>query len=279
MMVALYSSVARAHAVAGGTWQLCRVPRSRSFPRPRFTNTGGREALLGRSGIRKNVLSWGMIRSHENESGDAQVEPKGEQTSDGDTDAHTSPILQSEDKISVTLADLDALLGIEEEKEDVSVKDESKPSIDFSPSVLEAIAEAEKARAEAAGGEDGLPKNVNDSIGRIVEQARKLSKENGETGTAGEEAMRQEFEQLLTVLTSPRGIDPDEITEMKEKVFGTQTFFVTEILPVVDFDQGILVRGNFRGDMTEKFAVVCQKIKDLYGTHLSCPGCRTCISP
>ena len=80
--------------------------------------------------------------------------------------------------------------------------------------------------------------------------------------------MRQEFEQLLTVLTSPRGIDPEEIAEMKEKVFGTQTFFVTEILPVVEFDQGILVRGNFRGDMTEKFGQVCDKVKDLYGMCL-----------
>ena len=82
-------------------------------------------------------------------------------------------MVRSQDKISETLADLDALLGIEEEKEEVPVEN-NKASIEFSPSVLEAIAEAEKARAEARGGEEGLPKNVNDSIGRIVEQARKL---------------------------------------------------------------------------------------------------------
>lgn len=206
-----------------------------------------------------NQLNTSRINSVEGDSG---IEPKGDsiQSSDGGID---SP---PEDRITETLADLDALLGIEEEKEEVAVVDEGKASIEFSPSVLEAIAEAEKARAEARGGEESLPKNVNDSIGRIVEQARKLSQENGETGTAGEEAMRQEFEQLLTVLTSPRGIDPEEIKEMKEKVFGTQTFFVTEILPVVEFEQGILVRGNFRGDVTEKFGQVCDKVKELYGT-------------
>jgi len=74
----------------------------------------------------------------------------------------------------------------------------------------------------------------------------------------------------LTVLTSPRGMDPDEIKEMKEKVFGTQTFFVTEILPTVEFDQGILVRGNFRGDKEEKFQEICKRIYDLYGTFRVC---------
>jgi hypothetical protein len=233
------------------------------------SNLRSRSLLQGRSlSYTNQLVPWNRIPVYHSTrikslGGDSGVEPKEEQSSDG----VDSGVVRSQDKISETLADLDALLGIEEEKEEVPVEN-NKASIEFSPSVLEAIAEAEKARAEARGGEEGLPKNVNDSIGRIVEQARKLSKENGETGTAGEEAMRQEFEQLLTVLTSPRGIDPEEIAEMKEKVFGTQTFFVTEILPVVEFDQGILVRGNFRGDMTEKFGQVCDKVKDLYGMCL-----------
>jgi len=46
--------------------------------------------------------------------------------------------------------------------------------------------------------------------GRIVEQARKLS-ESEKDSSAGEQAMRKEFEQLLTVLTGPRGMDKDEI--------------------------------------------------------------------
>ena len=43
-----------------------------------------------------------------------------------------------------------------------------------------------------------------------MEQARKLS-ESAEEGTAGEQAMRKEFEQLLTVLASPRSMDPEKI--------------------------------------------------------------------
>lgn len=46
--------------------------------------------------------------------------------------------------------------------------------------------------------------------GRIVEQARKLQ-ESDKDNTAGEQAMRTEFEQLLTVLTGPRGMDQDEV--------------------------------------------------------------------
>jgi len=48
--------------------------------------------------------------------------------------------------------------------------------------------------------------------GRIVEQARKLSDTETEDSTAGEQAMRKEFEQLLTVLTNPRGMGQEEIT-------------------------------------------------------------------
>lgn len=72
-----------------------------------------------------------------------------------------------EDRISQTLADLDALLGITEEKEEMNkeVKEESKAVIDVSPSVIKAIAEAEAERAKSAGtSEDDVSKNVNDSI-------------------------------------------------------------------------------------------------------------------
>lgn len=45
-----------------------------------------------------------------------------------------------------------------------------------------------------------------------MEQARKLSDTETEDSTAGEQAMRKEFEQLLTVLTNPRGMGQEEIT-------------------------------------------------------------------
>jgi len=79
------------------------------------------------------------------------------------------------DKISQTLADLDALLGIEETKEEEEEDKKSEANatdIGVSPSVIQAIAEAEAQRARnAAGGgtdeqDEALTKNVNDSIVR-----------------------------------------------------------------------------------------------------------------
>lgn len=44
---------------------------------------------------------------------------------------------------------------------------------------------------------------------------------------------------------------------------------MTEILPTTEFEQGILVRGNFRGDKTSKFEEICDKISQLYGATFS----------
>ena len=54
-------------------------------------------------------------------------------------------------------------------------------------------------------------------------------------------------------------------SELKEKVFGTTTFWVTEIVPTSDFEQGILVRGNFRGPIETKFEEICEGVAKLYG--------------
>lgn len=85
-------------------------------------------------------------------------------------------------------------------------------TVEISPEVLRVIAEAESRRAENAGASSPeVQKKVTDSIGRIVEQARKLSESGKEEGTAGEAAVRKEFENLLTVLTSPRGMSQEAI--------------------------------------------------------------------
>jgi len=163
---------------------------------------------------------------------------------------------KGDDQIQDTLADLDALLGIEEEpEEEVVTKTEvsagnvleylftplqlehsfwpSPPliypltvllilfyfqdptqdmTVEISPDVLKVIAEAESRRAENAGASSPeVQKKVTDSIGRIVEQARKLSESGKEESTAGEAAVRKEFENLLTVLTSPRGMSQEAI--------------------------------------------------------------------
>jgi len=56
-----------------------------------------------------------------------------------------------------------------------------------------------------------------------------------------------------------------ECREMKEKIFGTSTFWATEILPTAEFEQGILARGNFRGDKQQKFKEICERVSNLYG--------------
>ena len=145
-------------------------------------------------------------------------------------------------------------------------------AIDISPEVLKAIAEAEEQRAKNAAGKEGgsedVDKKIGDSIARIVEQARKLSEKEGssndEDSSAGEAAMRREFESLLTSLTGPRGVDPEDIKLMKEQVFGPQTFWVTEQYMAAGFERGVAFRGNFRGPQEAIFEQIQQQIEGLF---------------
>lgn len=102
--------------------------------------------------------------------------------------------------------------------------------------------------------------------GRIVEQARKLSEApKDDDSTAGESAMRKEFENLLSVLTSPRGMDPSDMQLLKDKVFGPQTFWMTETVPAPGLPEGVVVRGNFRGPREPTFAKICEDVEQLFG--------------
>jgi membrane-associated protease RseP (regulator of RpoE activity) len=175
-------------------------------------------------------------------------------------------------------------------------------TVDVSPEVLKVIAEAESRRAENAGASSPeVQKKVTDSIGRIVEQARKLSESGKEESTAGEAAVRKEFENLLTVLTSPRGMSQEAIKyvlqihrsfaidfyfifpvasnlfqtfffhlffinrEFKDKVFGPNTFWVTETDAVPGIEDSLVVRGNFRGPKEKVFAEICEGVQKLHG--------------
>jgi len=48
-------------------------------------------------------------------------------------------------------------------------------------------------------------------------------------------------------------------------VFGPQTFWVTETVPAPGFEEGIVVRGNFRGPRDKVFEEVCQKVAEFFG--------------
>lgn len=100
-----------------------------------------------------------------------------------------------------------------------------------------------------------------------MEQARKLSEQsnNKEDNTAGEAAVKKEFENLLSVLTSPQGMSQESVKELKDKVFGPNTFWVTETDAVPGVEDSLLVRGNFRGPKEKVFAEICDGVASLFG--------------
>lgn len=52
---------------------------------------------------------------------------------------------------------------------------------------------------------------------------------------------------------------------LKEKVFGPQSFWVTEAVPAFGLEEGLIVRGNFRGPREAVFAEVCKKVEEIFG--------------
>lgn len=62
----------------------------------------------------------------------------------------------------------------------------------------------------------------------------------------GEAMLRTEFEKLLQILRPESVMDKGDLQQLKDKVFGPQTFFVTETRLTDDFavDAGWLVRSK-----------------------------------
>ena len=61
---------------------------------------------------------------------------------------------------------------------------------------------------------------------------------------AGEQLLRGEFEKLLQLLRPETSVEKADLQQMKDKVFGPQTFFVTETRLTEEYltDAGWLVR-------------------------------------
>lgn len=182
---------------------------------------------------------------------------------------------QEDTKIKKTISDLDALLGIDPDDPKGLKKspkaDADKPSISISADALKAIATAEAQRL--AGGDaskQGDMENViSDQMKRILEKAKAMADEQnkrpGEVA-GNQEALKQEFEQLLTTLFKPEsGLDKDDIKKLKDTVFGPQTFWVTETVPIPDIEKpGVLIRGNLRDTREKVFDLVAAKVKELF---------------
>merc|ERR1711977_196854 len=127
--------------------------------------------------------------------------------------------------IKRTLTDLDAVLGVDDEEEAAKVK------------------------------------SAAEQIAKIVNEV----KQGGEKSS--EESLRKEFEKLVDLLKPEEleeQVSREDCKAIKDKVFGAETFWVTETVPNDDIIGGMLFKGNLRGEVDEVYTKVEEKIKSLF---------------
>lgn len=105
---------------------------------------------------------------------------------------------------------------------------------------------------------------------KIVEQAKRIAADPNSENSAGEQALRKEFDTLLTMLKPADAIDKDDLKIIREQVFKKLNFWVTETTPSAEPDGGVLIRGNLRGDMTELFEGVTAAMEAQFGRCCWC---------
>jgi len=196
--------------------------------------------------------------------------------------AKAPPKDEPKPRISRTLADLDALLGIDEEaeKEKEREKERAKeaasaasapststpsgPAGSWEPRDATRGSDGAAPRGEAAKGRE----EFDDQIQKIIDRARKLAKEQSGQASSEQElaALKREFDGLMEVITKPPdAISKEDIAKLKEACFGPLTYWVTETRPIQDAERtGLLIRGNLRSDREQVFTLVVQKVKELF---------------
>ena len=71
---------------------------------------------------------------------------------------------------------------------------------------------------------------------------------------------------LITIfITNPINLPCLFSRLLKDKVFGPNTFWVTESDPVPGIEDSLLVRGNFRGPQERIFEEICEGVRELFG--------------
>ncbi len=160
------------------------------------------------------------------------------------------------ERIQRTLADLDALLGIEPD---------APPASASTPSASPAAATSSDSTAGSPNAP--LPRGddkIEEHLKRIADKARKLADEqqNAQGGQAEQQQLRQEFETMLqSISASPATLDKEDIKRLKEGAFGPQTFFITETQTLTQADRtGLLVRGNLRDERAKVYQHICNKV-------------------
>ncbi|DBA95954.1 TPA: hypothetical protein ACH3X1_001475 [Trebouxia sp. C0004] len=184
---------------------------------------------------------------------------------------------KSSGKIATTLAGLDALLGIQEEKQDADdhkasdeAKGSDKLSVDVSPDVVKSIAQADLSRRNASNGKGkdskDVEKQLSDQMTRIVDRAKQLASQDTEQGKVTEQNLGKDFETLLGMLRPEESVNKDDIKILKEQIFGPNVFWVTETRATDDFlNGGIVVRGNLRAPRDQVFETVLKGVKQTFG--------------
>lgn len=174
-------------------------------------------------------------------------------------------------RLKNTMADLDAILGIDEEEEkeqEAKRKQESakKSEASVDPVVKEAVEQVAK--------ESEDNQEIVDQMTKVIENAAKLA-----DGKTDKDALRESVEILIESMNAGGKVASEDIKIMKEQVFGASTFWVTEVVPpkvIGPGDSGFLVapedaspaitfRGNMRGSTEEVFKSVDDKITELFG--------------
>lgn len=182
---------------------------------------------------------------------------------------------QPPSNINQTLADLDAMLGIELETEhEQHVEQETKSDsvqspvvqLDIAPEVLKQLADAEAQRLSNAGGFQ-QQQDVNSKVESLLKKISQISstdEKDKDENSPVQQALRKDVEDLLNVLSKPRSMDSEDLKVFKERVFGPQVFWITGTAPHPEIDGGIIVKGNVRTDRETVFDKVAAKTAEIF---------------
>lgn len=205
-----------------------------------------------------------------------------DESSDSSTQTTSAAEEEKADRIQQTLAGLDALLGIEEDKPSSSDKKETedkqesaeKAKVEVAPEIYKALAEAEAERRKNNGksASTSSPAETEEDMKSILDAARKL----GETAQSAQKPgadpkefqaiIKDEMEKLMDRFQP--GLKQD-MKKIREEVFGPNIFWVTDMQSIADrpseFVPGSwLVRGNLRTDKDAAFEKITQGVEKLF---------------
>ncbi|GBF95462.1 zinc metalloprotease chloroplastic-like [Raphidocelis subcapitata] len=190
-------------------------------------------------------------------------------------------------RIKSTLADLDALLGIQEEakpsEKETAADAAAAAASPLSPEALQSAVAEEMQKLVAREGitSPELEGVVTEQMKKILDRAKMLADEQTKEGASGvaadgqKQALRQDFENLLNIFFSGEsGVDKADMQRLRESgVFGPLSFWVTEMRNLQEPSElsqggrqvGYLVRGNLRKPRLEVFDALCAKVAELFG--------------